>query len=125
MGPGFESQRDHKRKANLTISFSYLRISGFERGASWGPIPHKESNTTLFPQNYFDFQLSLFYNGIQKQMMKKKLTYLLMSSSFFLLTGCSVIEGIFKAGVWTGILIVVVVVALVIWLISKLFGGSK
>ncbi|MDR3008575.1 MAG: hypothetical protein LBV59_11615 [Sphingobacterium sp.] len=58
-------------------------------------------------------------------MMKKKLAYLLMSSSFFLLTGCSVIEGIFKAGVWTGILIVVVVVALLIWLISKLFGGNK
>ena len=34
-------------------------------------------------------------------------------------------QSIFKAGVWTGILIVIVVVALVIWLISKLFGGSK
>jgi hypothetical protein len=58
-------------------------------------------------------------------MMKRQLTYIMMSSSFFLITSCSVIEGIFKAGVWTGILIVVVTVALVLWLISKLFGGTK
>lgn len=57
--------------------------------------------------------------------MKRQLTYIIMSSSFFLITSCSVIEGIFKAGVWTGILIVVVIVALVLWLISKLFGGTK
>lgn len=41
-----------------------------------------------------------------------------------LLSGCSVIEGIFKAGVWTGILAVVAVVALIIWLIAKI-GGNK
>ncbi|SJN20146.1 hypothetical protein FM120_01830 [Sphingobacterium faecium PCAi_F2.5] len=35
------------------------------------------------------------------------------------------IEGIFKAGVWSGIIIVVVVVALVIWLLAKLFGGGS
>lgn len=57
--------------------------------------------------------------------MKRQLTYIIMSSSFFLITSCSVIEGIFKAGVWTGILIVVVIVALILWLISKLFGGTK
>ncbi|MCS4226826.1 hypothetical protein OHD16_17715 [Sphingobacterium sp. ML3W] len=57
--------------------------------------------------------------------MKKIVPFSLMSSTLLLMTSCSVIESIFKAGVWTGILIVVVVVALVIWLISKLFGGSK
>ncbi|MFU1855999.1 hypothetical protein ACK8HY_03170 [Sphingobacterium sp. NGMCC 1.201703] len=57
--------------------------------------------------------------------MKKIALFSLMSSTLLLMTSCSVIESIFKAGVWTGILIVVVVVALVIWLISKLFGGSK
>jgi predicted small secreted protein len=41
------------------------------------------------------------------------------------LASCSVIEGIFKAGVWSGIIIVVVVVALVIWLLAKLFGGGN
>lgn len=41
------------------------------------------------------------------------------------LSSCSLIEGIFKAGVWSGIIIVVVVVALIIWVISKIFGGGK
>ena len=36
------------------------------------------------------------------------------------------IEGIFKAGVWSGIIMVVIVVALIIWLISKFMnrGGG-
>jgi hypothetical protein len=35
------------------------------------------------------------------------------------LAGCEIIGGIFKAGVWTGILLVAVVVGLIIWLISR------
>lgn len=57
--------------------------------------------------------------------MKRILPLTLMTSTLMMLSSCSVIKGIFKAGVWTGILIVVVVVALIIWLISKLLGGSK
>ncbi|MCX2478918.1 hypothetical protein OQY15_07430 [Pedobacter sp. MC2016-15] len=41
------------------------------------------------------------------------------------LSSCSLVEGIFKAGVWTGIIVVVVVLALIIWLISKIFGGGR
>lgn len=41
------------------------------------------------------------------------------------LSSCSLIEGIFKTGVWTGIIIVVVILALIIWVISKIFGGGK
>lgn len=36
------------------------------------------------------------------------------------LTGCEVIGGIFKAGVWVGIIIVVAVIVLVFWLFKKL-----
>ncbi|MDF2850101.1 MULTISPECIES: hypothetical protein [Sphingobacterium] len=57
--------------------------------------------------------------------MKKIIPFALMSSLLMLVSSCAAIEGIFKAGVWSGILLVVVVVAIVIWLISKLFGGSK
>lgn len=39
------------------------------------------------------------------------------------LAGCELVEGIFKAGVWTGVIVVVLVLALIIWLISKVFGG--
>ena len=37
------------------------------------------------------------------------------------LASCEAIEGIFKAGVWTGVIVVVLVIALIIWLVSKVF----
>ncbi|WP_169305068.1 hypothetical protein [Pedobacter cryotolerans] len=40
------------------------------------------------------------------------------------LTSCDLITGIFEAGVWAGAIVVVLVLALVIWLISKVFGGK-
>ena len=41
------------------------------------------------------------------------------------MTSCDAIGGIFKAGAYTGIIGVVIVVAVAIWLISKLFGGGN
>ncbi|PST84204.1 hypothetical protein C7T94_05625 [Pedobacter yulinensis] len=41
------------------------------------------------------------------------------------LSSCDLVQGIFKAGVWTGVILVVVVVALIIWLISRVFGGRR
>jgi len=41
------------------------------------------------------------------------------------LASCSLIEGIFKAGVWAGVIIVVVVLALIGWILSKVFGGGS
>ena len=41
-----------------------------------------------------------------------------------LLSSCAAIEGIFKAGVWTGILFVAGIIALVIFIAMKL-GGKK
>lgn len=41
------------------------------------------------------------------------------------LSSCQLVEGIFKAGVWSGIIVVVVVLALIIWLVSKIFGGGR
>lgn len=38
------------------------------------------------------------------------------------LSSCELVEGIFKAGVWTGVIAIIVVLVLVIWLISKIFG---
>ena len=37
-------------------------------------------------------------------------------------TSCAAIGGIFKAGVWAGVLLVVVVIAIIIFVISKLTG---
>jgi len=51
----------------------------------------------------------------------KNLSSLLLMSLLFLLTfsSCEVIGGIFKAGVWVGILAVVFVIAIIIWLVSR------
>jgi hypothetical protein len=49
------------------------------------------------------------------------LTVLLLAS--MQLTGCSVVKGIFKAGVWVGVLGVFAVIGLVVYGISKL--GSR
>ncbi|WP_234734117.1 hypothetical protein [Tellurirhabdus bombi] len=40
------------------------------------------------------------------------------------MTSCEVIGDIFKAGVWAGVLLVVGGIVLVIWVISRFFGGG-
>jgi hypothetical protein len=40
-------------------------------------------------------------------------------------TGCELAGDIFKAGAWTGVILVVGGIVLVIWVVSKLFGGSR
>ncbi|WP_182922332.1 hypothetical protein [Pedobacter planticolens] len=40
------------------------------------------------------------------------------------LSSCELIEGIFKAGFWSAIIVVVIVLALIIWIISKVFGNK-
>ncbi|ADB38555.1 hypothetical protein [Spirosoma linguale] len=40
------------------------------------------------------------------------------------LTSCAAIGDIFKTGVWTGVILVVVGIGVVIWIVSKLFGGG-
>lgn len=41
------------------------------------------------------------------------------------LTGCELVKGIFKAGVWTGVLGVFAVIALVIWGLARLLRGKS
>ncbi|MGN8072025.1 phosphatidate cytidylyltransferase [Mucilaginibacter sp. SG564] len=42
----------------------------------------------------------------------------------FTLSGCSVIEGIFKAGAVAGIVAVIVVILILVWIISLFRGKS-
>jgi heme/copper-type cytochrome/quinol oxidase subunit 4 len=62
-----------------------------------------------------------YVNGFisPKGTFMKQLTYSMLAFMAMALAGCEIIGGIFKAGVWTGILLVVIVVALIIWLISR------
>ncbi|MDQ8004361.1 MAG: hypothetical protein REI64_06135 [Pedobacter sp.] len=57
--------------------------------------------------------------------MKRYMPLALVALLATTLSSCELVEGIFKAGVWTGIIVVVVIIALVIWLAAKLFGGRR
>ena len=50
-------------------------------------------------------------------MNKTNMSFLVLFS--LLVSGCDAIAGIFKAGVWVGIIGVVILVALILWLIGK------
>lgn len=57
--------------------------------------------------------------------MKSKLTRMLVLILVLItFTNCEVVEGIFKAGVGVGIFIVVAIIAVIIFIISKI-GGKK
>ncbi len=58
-----------------------------------------------------------------KNKMMLVIPVLLMGA--LMLTGCEAIGSIFKAGVWTGTIGVILVVILVIYLAAKLFSGKK
>jgi cytosine/uracil/thiamine/allantoin permease len=57
--------------------------------------------------------------------MKKYSVLTILALAVTLLSSCDLVEGIFKAGVWSGVIIVVIILALIIWLISKVFGGRR
>lgn len=56
--------------------------------------------------------------------MKK--TYLVLLPALALsMTSCDAIAGIFKAGFTTGIVVVILVVAVIVWLLARMFGGRR
>jgi hypothetical protein len=50
--------------------------------------------------------------------MKKFLPFLTVML-MLLLNSCAVIGGIFKAGVWVGVLIVLFIIGVIIWLVTR------
>ncbi|WP_194181586.1 hypothetical protein [Faecalibacter rhinopitheci] len=51
--------------------------------------------------------------------MNNKIYLPIMFSLMLLLTSCSAIEGIFKAGMWWAFFLVFIVLAVIFWVISK------
>jgi hypothetical protein len=49
----------------------------------------------------------------------KKFLPLLFVMLMVLLNSCAVIGGIFKAGVWVGVLIVLFIIGIIIWLVTR------
>jgi hypothetical protein len=56
--------------------------------------------------------------------MKKFTSMFLALPVMCCLSGCTVVGGIFKAGVWVGALIVVAIIGLIIFLVSRASGKS-
>ncbi|MBU0940254.1 hypothetical protein [Flavobacterium frigidarium] len=55
--------------------------------------------------------------------MQKRINRLLMLFLvLFSFTSCEVVGGIFKAGMGVGIFIVVAVIAVILWIVSKVFS---
>lgn len=51
--------------------------------------------------------------------MKYSTLWLFAMAVAMTLSSCEVIGGIFKAGIWVGIILVVAVVALIMWLVNR------
>jgi uncharacterized membrane protein YkvI len=45
--------------------------------------------------------------------------FVLLLLSIVALTGCEVIGDIFKAGVWVGALLVILVIGIIVWLVTR------
>jgi uncharacterized membrane protein YkvI len=54
--------------------------------------------------------------------MKNSCLFLLLLLSTVAMTGCELIGDIFQAGVWVGALLVIAVIGIVVWLVSKSRG---
>jgi hypothetical protein len=67
--------------------------------------------------------MAMVLQGQLKLVYMIRLNYLLLAVCAMMgLSSCEVIGGIFKAGVWTGILIVAAVVGLIIFIIARMTG---
>ncbi|MBC7450538.1 MAG: phosphatidate cytidylyltransferase [Cytophagales bacterium] len=58
--------------------------------------------------------------------MKKQLSIIpLLVLIILMFSGCAVVGGIFKAGIWTGIILVALVIGAIIFVISRMGGNNK
>ena len=51
--------------------------------------------------------------------MKNASWFALLLLSTMILPGCEIIGDIFKAGVWVGVILVVLVIGLIVWILSR------
>ena len=68
--------------------------------------------------NHLILQFNLNLEIMQKQITRILMLFVVL----FSFSSCSVIEGIFKAGMGVGIFIVVAIIAIIIFIISKVAG---
>jgi uncharacterized membrane protein YkvI len=54
--------------------------------------------------------------------LRRLVRLLLLTAIVLALAACSAVAGIFKAGMWTGVLIIVIVILLIVWLFGRRRG---
>ena len=50
----------------------------------------------------------------------KRFSFVFLLIASLTLTSCDVIGDIFEAGVWSGVILVIAIIALVVWLLSRM-----
>jgi len=105
---------------------SRLHLPPYDLSSSHAQLPAHKSQISY--QKIIDSHgtvlISYFSRTTNENAMKRILPGLLVLT-LLSLSGCQLIGDIFKAGVWSGILLVVVVLGLIIFVIAKLLGGGK
>lgn len=54
--------------------------------------------------------------------LRRLVRLLLLTAIVLALAACSAVAGIFKAGMWTGVLVIVIVILLIVWLFGRRRG---
>ncbi len=54
-----------------------------------------------------------------------RVTLVLLACLTLMLSSCEAIGDIFKAGAWTAIIGIIIVVAIIFWIVSKVRGGGS
>ena len=52
--------------------------------------------------------------------MNQVVAFVVLSISMLTLAGCEIVGNIFEAGVWVGVILVVVIIGVVVWLLTRL-----
>jgi hypothetical protein len=52
--------------------------------------------------------------------MNQAVAFMLLFISTLTLAGCEIVGNIFEAGVWVGVILVVVIIGFVVWLFTRL-----
>lgn len=62
----------------------------------------------------------ILFASTELKLMQKNLSLLVTLFALAVsVSSCEVVGGIFKAGVWTGFIVIVLVVGLILWLVSR------
>jgi hypothetical protein len=56
---------------------------------------------------------------MERMIERVSLYLIVISITTFIFSGCTVIEGIFKVGVWAGIILVLVILGVIFFIISR------